>query len=731
MLTLVVAALLSATLIAAFLNLGAVDEAGPDRERAVLGAATAATADQCADLLLLGVDGGGESSARNSPPDPSPASFGRTLRPFVEQVLAQAAAGVRTVDVRRVTITAPSARALVDSPTTSEPARSAVTRARARAWRSGVPEGVRRAVATLDEAGLACPDQQLALVGHAQGASVLHRVLLQLQERPEGLARVVGAALVSDPERRRNSVAGHLLGVPSAPVDSSGVLALVGRAAADVPPDTATLQIWSLCTRSDLVCNPRRTTVEAALRASRSYRSPGGADLVREAAVALWQLARLVPVPQPRVQVLTRPTDQPLSVQLVVDVAPESAGSVVWSDPQQLPPGLLLDERGLLSGTPTEAGTWNLTYVVSNTAPPTSGVTGVVVLTARPTSVMVSTGGQASCEVSGDHTLRCWGRNNFGQLGDGTLVNRTTPVQVGADADWDSVSTGGSTTCGIRTDRTLWCWGLDNFGQLGIGRGKPRSTPVRVGTATNWASVSTNWFHTCATRTDATLWCWGLNDRGQLGDGTLELRGRPTQVGEARDWLTVSAGGWHTCGTRGDGTAWCWGQNVFGQLGNDDPVLRVNPTQVGVAGDWVQVSAGWAHTCGLTSQGRASCWGLNGSGQLGDGSRRPRRSPEAVSGDRIWTSLSTGDASSCGVDNTGAAYCWGSNRYGQLGDGSLRDQRAPVMVRSEGRWLWLDAGWFHVCGGLESGIRQCWGNNEAGQVGNGSTADKPLPKEVK
>ena len=710
---LALAAALSAGVVAVVLHQGS--DPGPTRppRQAVLGAATAATVDRCDDALLLTVDG----------------ADGRTVDGFVRAVRRHAAASGRTVQHVGIDLAAAPARALVGNRPRVDKARSAVTVRLARIWRKPVGNGVDRALAALTQAALDCPDQQVLLAGHAQGASVVHRVLVALGNRPDVLPRVAGAALVSDPDRRARSVA-RPVGAPAAGPRRSGVFALLG-AVADVPAATPTLSVVSVCTAHDLVCDPVDNTIKEALRLARSYHTGPGAGLVRAAAATIWRRALLRPVPRPEIEVVSAEVGQPVTLQLAVDVLPEAAPGVEWADVQQLPPGFTLTPDGLLTGTPTSYGTWNITYVVRGTTPATTGASGVVVLTVAPDSAGVSAGGQTSCETRTDGTAWCWGRNNFGQLGDGSSTASSTPRQVAGAPGWSAISTGGSTTCGTRLDGTLWCWGLDNFGQLGVGRGAPRSTPIQVGTSTAWTSVSTSWFHTCATRANGTLWCWGSNLRGQLGNGTFDHRGVPTRVGTDSDWASVTTGGYYTCGVRTDATAWCWGQNAFGQLANTNESPQPRPVRVPGTQAWAELSAGWAHTCGVTVEGSAWCWGLNRRGQLGDGSKALRRTPVPVRGDRIWTTLSVGDATTCGVDNTGAAWCWGSNSYAQLGDGGNAHQTVPVLVSSEQPWLSVDAGWFHECGTADGGVTACWGNNELGQVGNGSRNDQPVPEEVR
>ncbi|GEP38748.1 hypothetical protein NPS01_24110 [Nocardioides psychrotolerans] len=720
---LVLAALLSVGAVAVVLQQGSAP--GPVRppDRGALGASTAASVDRCDDTFLLTVDGGGEQALGSERP-------GRTVDVVRRAVLRHASVSGRTVRALGLGLHSEPPAALLGTRTRVDKARRTITAARVRAWRGPVGAAVTRAVAALDQAALDCPAQQVLLSGYAQGASVVHRVLGVLRGRSDGLARVGGALLVSDPDRRARSVVSPV-GAPAAGAGRSGVFPRFLEAVADVPPVAPTLTVVSVCSAGDLVCDPVDNSVKDALRLARSYHLGAGARLVRAGALGLWRSARLRPVPDPGVQVVSGEVGEPLTLQLAVDVLPEAAAGVAWAEPLQLPPGFTLSPDGVLTGTPTEQGSWNITYVVRGTDPPTTDVPGAVVLTVASEAVAVSAGGQTSCETRTDATAWCWGRNNFGQLGNATTAGTEVPVEVAGSGGWATVSTGGSTTCGIKSDRTLWCWGLNNAGQLGVGRGAPRSTPVQVGTGSVWTSVSTSWFHTCATRSNGTLWCWGSNLRGQLGDGTFDQRATPTRVGTDSDWASVTTGGFSTCGVRADATAWCWGQNVFGQGTGENQSPQPRPSRV--AGDqaWAQLSSGWAHTCGVTLEGAAWCWGLNDRGQLGDGTKTLRRVAVPVKGDRIWTSLSVGDATSCGVDNTGSAWCWGSNSYSQLGDGGRQSRTVPVLVRSDESWLSVDAGWFHTCGSHDGGVTACWGNNELGQVGDGSRTDRPVPKEVR
>src|SRR5437867_4270855 len=199
-------------------------------------------------------------------------------------------------------------------------------------------------------------------------------------------------------------------------------------------------------------------------------------------------------------------------------------------------------------------------------------------------------------------------------------------------------------TCARLQDGTVRCWGLNDSGQLGDGTTTNASTPVAVPGVGGAAAVSGGGFHTCARFPDGTLECWGRNDSGQLGDpATTSFNSvTPVRVTGITSAIAVAAGGFHTCALLADGTVRCWGENDFGQLGNgtSDPTpgtpTTVNSTPVTVSGitTAVAISAGGWHTCALLRGGTVQCWGENTYGQLGDGATiappAPGRSPTPV-----------------------------------------------------------------------------------------------------
>lgn len=342
--------------------------------------------------------------------------------------------------------------------------------------------------------------------------------------------------------------------------------------------------------------------------------------------------------------------------------------------------------------------------------------TAAEAVAADPTApATLGAGAQTSCEVRTDTTAWCWGRNDYGQLGDGTQTPRPGPTQVVGDG-WASISVGGTTTCATKVDGTLWCWGQNAFGQLGIGSTKGSLVPVLV-RGEGWTSVSVGWFHACGTRSDGKLYCWGQGTKGQLGHGTRSPKSRPTRVGDETTWTSVSVAGWTSCGTRADGTAWCFGDNTFGQAGQPGGGIRLAPARVKAVDNWVRLDLSWGHTCGVRSNGTVSCFGLNNTGQLGDGTLVNKSTPVAVTAGKRFTAVTTTDGGACALDETGQPWCWGDNRYQQFGDTSEDLSPRPRAHAGVTGLTALEAGWMHVCGRDGLGAVSCWGSNEVGQLG--------------
>jgi alpha-tubulin suppressor-like RCC1 family protein len=220
----------------------------------------------------------------------------------------------------------------------------------------------------------------------------------------------------------------------------------------------------------------------------------------------------------------------------------------------------------------------------------------------------LSCGGMQVGAIKTDGTLWMWGSNTSGRLGDNTTNNKSSPVQtVTVGTNWQQVSCGYIHTAAVKTDGTLWIWGRNAYGQLGNNTTTDRSSPVQTVTAgTNWKQVSCGYQHTAAVKTDGTLWCWGMNTFGQLGNnsttGALTGLSSPVQtITGGNNWAFVSTGYAITAAIKTDGTLWVWGRNVLGVLGDNTTTNRSSPVQTILRGStWRQVSAGYRQIIALT-----------------------------------------------------------------------------------------------------------------------------------
>jgi alpha-tubulin suppressor-like RCC1 family protein len=259
-------------------------------------------------------------------------------------------------------------------------------------------------------------------------------------------------------------------------------------------------------------------------------------------------------------------------------------------------------------------------------------------------AVDIKSGYSHACVLLEDGTIRCWGANRYGQLGDpSTQAGSAVPVVVTGISDAAALTTGADHACALLGDGNLQCWGKNDTGQLGDGTFTSSSTPVPVQGLTDVVAISGGGMHMCAVSRNGTVKCWGENERGQLGDGTNFTTATPVQVVGISGAVAVSSGWRHTCALLNDGTVRCWGDNEFGQLGDGTTTTSSIGVQVvGITGA-VAITAGWwHHSCALLADGSVRCWGANEWGQLGNGTNTASSVPVAMTGTGVtWTSSDT------------------------------------------------------------------------------------------
>jgi hypothetical protein len=243
----------------------------------------------------------------------------------------------------------------------------------------------------------------------------------------------------------------------------------------------------------------------------------------------------------------------------------------------------------------------------------------------------VATGAAHSCAVVSGGTVKCWGANRDGQLGNGLQVDQPTPGEVVGVTLGEEVAAGAGHTCARTADGKVACWGRGGSGQLGNNAPVAAAlTPVPVSLDQVATQITAGGDHTCAIA-GGKAWCWGSNQRGQLGWEALPDRPIPAEVVNLpAPPAAIAAGGAHTCALGVDGRGWCWGANGDGQLGEEQTAGtdRYAPVEVKGLTQAEEIAAGAAHSCARRSDGSVWCWGANFSAQLGDGIVLQRTTPQ-------------------------------------------------------------------------------------------------------
>jgi alpha-tubulin suppressor-like RCC1 family protein len=257
----------------------------------------------------------------------------------------------------------------------------------------------------------------------------------------------------------------------------------------------------------------------------------------------------------------------------------------------------------------------------------------------------VAVGSDHTLAIKTDGRLWVWGYNQQGELGDNTVTRRSSPVQVvGGGTNWKEISGGNLFSAAIKSDGTLWLWGANAFGQLGDNSRTNRSSPVQIlGGGNTWSKVSINARQSAAIKTDGTLWLWGDNSYGQLGTNNITHRSSPVQtVAGGNNWLQVSMGFRSVAAIKTDGTLWTWGNNNNGVLGDNTIIHRSSPVQTVTGGtNWKEVGLGAGHGAAIKTDSTLWTWGGNGDGQLGTNNRTHRSSPgQTVTGGTNWRTVS-------------------------------------------------------------------------------------------
>ena len=288
-----------------------------------------------------------------------------------------------------------------------------------------------------------------------------------------------------------------------------------------------------------------------------------------------------------------------------------------------------------------------------------------------------------------DGTLWVWGSGDYGQLGNNGTAHVSSPIQIGSGTDWSTLSVGGQGWTATKTDGTLWVAGRNNVGQLGQNSEITYSSPIQI-PGTTWSKSSHGNTFSYAIRTDGTLWSWGEGLAGALGQGGTDDRSSPVQI-PGTTWRSVELdSNLGVLATKTDNTLWSWGKNGYGRLGQNNNTYYSSPKQI-PGTTWAAADIEDNHGMATKTDGTLWSWGANEKGQLGQNAPESSHisSPVQIPG-TSWTTeqggISCGTYGPIAIKTDGTIWTWGDKAYGQLAQNNQTEYSSPVQIGSGTDW---------------------------------------------
>jgi alpha-tubulin suppressor-like RCC1 family protein len=381
-------------------------------------------------------------------------------------------------------------------------------------------------------------------------------------------------------------------------------------------------------------------------------------------------------------------------------------------------------------------------------------------LDAPEPTIVVRGNGKFTC-ASHNGTLRCWGANDYGQLGAGGAAAtgpHSTPTPVIGMTNVGGVFALGYRHACALNGTTLSCWGANQFGELGHAPaldldagddGGPsmcaavtcRTAPAAVNGMSGITQLALGDNHSCVVTAAGAVTCWGDNSYGELGSDASGGTSTPTPVGGLANVVALGLGSSSSCALLQNGTVWCWGGNQEGALGVDtvdagpdasgtDSAYHVAPMQVGGVVGATHLAVGVRHACAIVAGGAVMCWGRNSNGELGHASTLDptcklaapcRTTAKTVAGLNGVKELALANLHSCALAADETVWCWGYNGTGELGRGDAAptfNDPVPQKVAGLTGVAHITSGYNHACAVKHDDSTYCWGANQQGQIGS-------------
>jgi alpha-tubulin suppressor-like RCC1 family protein len=377
-----------------------------------------------------------------------------------------------------------------------------------------------------------------------------------------------------------------------------------------------------------------------------------------------------------------------------------------------------------------QLGTSNFTnmIVLSPMLVPYPGIifTKIASICSFHTGAITSTGDLFTC-----------GRNNLGQLGDGTINNNKTiltAMALPSGLTFSQIACGLFYTVVITSDGFLGSCGDNQYGQLGNGSSDNKIilTPMTIPSGAIFTQISCGYYHTLVLDSIQNGYSCGYNNVGQLGNGYFGNIKPFTLIGNNINSFTLNETSIYVIKT--DGLLYAYGNNPFGQLGNGSTDNKTTFTAMTIPSGVIfsQIACGLFHTVALTSTGRIFACGRNNLGQLGDSTTANKNIlTEMVSVGQTFTQIACGTDFTVALTSTGRVFACGRNNLGQLGNNSLVNKTILTEMTSVGQtFTQIACGLFHTVALTSTGRVFACGDNQFGQLGNNSLVNKTILTEM-